>query len=180
MYAARFAAGTAVAAALLATAAPAAVANDGRPVPHVHANPGNVQPGQTVQLVLTCPTEAAVVADGTSKAGHISFGGATGGVFTGTLQVHASTPAGSYTITASCSSGPPAGKPVTTTTTVVVATTTTTTATAPATVTGPVRTGFGGAAGGPDTTQVVIGTLLAAGALGTATVMLRRRAANRA
>ncbi|WP_436771358.1 hypothetical protein [Yinghuangia sp. YIM S09857] len=177
MYATRFAAGTAVAAALLATTAPAAIANDGHPVPSVHATPGNVHPGQTVQLTLTCPTEAAAVADGTSKAGTILFGTATKGVFTGTLQVHATTPAGQYTVTASCSSGPPTGKPVTTTTTVVVATTTTTTTTTP--VTGPVHTGFGGAAGGPDNTQIAIGTLLAAGALGTATLMLRRRAANR-
>lgn len=177
MYAARFAAGTALAAAVLATAAPAAVANDGRAVPHVHATPGNVQPGQTVQLVLTCPTESAAVADGNSKAGTILFGSATKGVFTGTLQVHATVAAGSYTVTASCSSGPPSGKPVTTTTTVVVATTTTTTTTTP--VTGPVHTGFGGAAGGPDATQIAIGTVLAAGALGTATLMLRRRA-NRA
>ncbi|MGW0663731.1 hypothetical protein [Streptodolium elevatio] len=195
MYATRFAAGTAMAAALLASAAPAAVANDGRTVPYVHATPGNVQPGQTVQLVLTCPTEAAT-AEGTSQAGTIHFGSATKGVFTGTLQVHAAVPAGQYTVTANCSSAAPsgksaekseksteksAGKAVTTTTTVVVTTTTTTTATThPATVTGPVRTGFGGAAGGPDSTQIAIGTTLAAAVLGTATLMLRRRAANRA
>lgn len=165
MYAARLAAGTAVAAALLVPFAPAASAAD-RPVPNVHATPGEVQPGQTIQLTLTCPTEAAVVAAGTSQAGTILFGVATSGVFTGTLQVSASTPAGSYTVNASCSAGPPAGKPVVASTTVVVA---------GHKVTGPVSTGLGGAAGGPDTTQVVLGSALAAGALGVGTVMLRRR-----
>lgn len=173
MYAARLAARTTATAATLLAAltlsTPTAHAGE-HPGPAVHATPGNAQPGQTIQLTLTCPTEAAAVADGTSQAGTIIFGVATSGVFTGTLQVHSSTPAGQYTITANCSAGPPAGKPVTATTTVVIT---------GRPVTAPVHTGLGGATTGPDTTRIAAGTTLTAAALGTGVWILRRRATTR-
>ncbi|GAA4957942.1 hypothetical protein GCM10023205_20530 [Yinghuangia aomiensis] len=166
MFAARFAVGAAAAAALLAATPAAAAPTPGQP--NMQVSPGSVEPGETVKIVLTCPTANGIAADAQSEAGPVVFGPHNGGVFTGTLAVAASTPAGQYAVVANCtsSSGTPAPAPVTVKTTVVVAS---------KTVSGGVHTGLGGSVSGPDTTQVAIGAAIATAALGGGILLLRRR-----
>ncbi|MDI2129686.1 hypothetical protein [Yinghuangia seranimata] len=135
----------------------------------MQATPGSVVAGEVVKLALTCPDGVHVVADGTSPAGEVTFGVATGNTFAGTLVVASTTTAGSYTITANCSSGPPASKPVTATTTVVVS---------GKPVTSAPHTGLGGSVAGMNSTQIAVGGALTAAAVGAGLFSLRRRGAS--